>query len=384
MNPEEYEDKYYTHPQAAKSKNSKGRLKEIDKDPHRTEFQRDVHRIIYSQPFRRLRHKTQVFILVNNDHVCTRLEHSIYVASASRTIARYFELNEDLAEAIGLAHDIGHAPFGHHGEDILNKLAKNHHIQENFQHEINGLRVVDKLGLLDRETEPGLNLTYEVRDGIISHCGEEYEREIKPDKREKDLDSIQKREQAGYPSTLEGCIVRMVDKIAYVGRDLEDGIKAGLIKENDIPSQIKKFLGENNGNIVGNLLNDLIKETKKEDAKKICLSEEMFSKLGELYNFNNDKIYHSERVERYKTHAETTLNSLFIQLLEDFKKSERLKKQDLLPKSDVYKTLEKFVTSIKYGDNEREDIIIFDFISGMTDNYVLYCFDEIFKPKATI
>jgi len=172
------EELYYTNPNATLSKNSKGRKINLPSDNYRSEFQRDVHRIIYSQPFRRLRHKTQVFFLPHNDHICTRLEHVIHVSSASRTIARHLGLNEDLTEAIGLGHDLGHAPFGHHGEYVLSQLAKEYHLETIFQHEIQGLRVVDKLAELDRELTAGLNLTFEVRDGIISHCGEDFSREI--------------------------------------------------------------------------------------------------------------------------------------------------------------------------------------------------------------
>ena len=158
---------------------TKGRQKKQQDDQFRTEFQRDIHRIIYSQSFRRLRHKTQVFYFPQNDHVSTRMDHVLCVASAARTVARCLRLNEDLAEAIGLAHDIGHAPFGHQGEEFLTKIidsstALKQHIQS-FSHEVYGLRVVDKIAKRDRES-PGLNLTWEVRDGIISHCGEDFER----------------------------------------------------------------------------------------------------------------------------------------------------------------------------------------------------------------
>ncbi|MBW7998135.1 MAG: HD domain-containing protein [Candidatus Glassbacteria bacterium] len=148
---EEYEEKIYTNPLACLSKNSRGRKGVLPDDGYRSPFQRDVHRITYSQPFRRLRHKTQVFFLTNNDHVCTRLEHSLYVAHASRTVARHLGLNEDLAEAIGLGHDIGHAPFGHHGEGVLRSIAEKHNIDFYFQHELNSLRMADRLGMLDRD-----------------------------------------------------------------------------------------------------------------------------------------------------------------------------------------------------------------------------------------
>ena len=173
MNSQNREDELYTHKYAAKSQNSRGRERSLDQDPVRTEYQRDIHRILYSQPFRRLRHKTQVFYSPSNDHICTRLEHAMHVASSARTVARALKLNEDLAEAIGLGHDVGHAPFGHHGEEILSEICKDHGVlSEEFHHEVNSLRIVDRLAQLDREPEVGLALTYEVRDGIVSHNGD--------------------------------------------------------------------------------------------------------------------------------------------------------------------------------------------------------------------
>jgi len=197
---------------------TRGRRKPQDEDDFRTDFQRDVHRIIYSQSFRRLRHKTQVFYFPQNDHVSTRMDHVRFVASAARTVARCLELNEDLAEAIGLAHDIGHAPFGHQGEDFLSGIIHDHptlkRLMPEFSHEVYGLRVVDSIAKRDREP-PGLNLTWEVRDGIVSHCGEDFQTcRLEPASNPKNLEQIRTRDDAGKPATLEGCIVRLMDKIA--------------------------------------------------------------------------------------------------------------------------------------------------------------------------
>ena len=190
---------------------SKGRQKKISPDNFREDFQRDIHRIIYSQSFRRLRHKTQVFYFPQNDHVSTRMDHVRFVASAARTVARCLRLNEDLAEAIGLAHDIGHAPFGHQGENFLTKIVQEKknlkQIMPAFNHEVYGLRVVDKIARRDRE-EPGLNLCWEVRDGIISHCGEDFiSCKLEPGNINKSLESIKTREDAGNPATFEGYIL---------------------------------------------------------------------------------------------------------------------------------------------------------------------------------
>ena len=375
------EKSIYKNPKAALSENSKGRQKQIKQDCYRNEFQRDIHRIIYSQPFRRLRHKTQVFFLPKNDHICTRMEHVLHVASASRTIARHLQVNEDLVEAIGLGHDLGHAPFGHHGEEVLSDLSKKHRLNINFQHEVHGLRVVDKLAELDRETEVGLNLTYEVRDGIISHCGEEFSNELVPEKNNKDLEKINNRKDALMPCTIEGCVVRMVDKIVYAGRDIEDALVAELIKEGSIPKDIIKGLGENNGEIIGTLLEDLVNYCKANPGK-IGLSNEKHELLKKLIDFNYKEIYRSEKVAKYKKQATRALEELFTRLLEDLEKTDRLRKdRNLLPDAEVYDVLDKFIKKINYSEKEPNALIVLDFISGMTDNYVVSCLDQIFVPK---
>jgi len=372
----------FSNPHAATQASSRGRLREMAPDPYRTEYQRDIHRIIYSQAFRRLRHKTQVFFLPNNDHICTRIEHSLHVASASRTVARQLGLNEDLAEAIGLGHDLGHAPFGHHGEDVLNKLAQESGLEITFQHEMHGLRVVDKLAELDREPKSGLNLTYEVRDGIISHCGEDFSREIKRESNYKALEHISTRAEALTPCTLEGCIVRVVDKIAYAGRDTEDALVAGLIKETDIPREVIDVLGSNNGEIIGTLLSDLI-DYCTSNSDKVGLSEDKYSALDKLIKFNYAKIYRHENVEKFKKQATHAIKELFVRLVEDLNKTQRLTTSvDKLPEASIYSVLKKFIEKIDYMENEPNELIVLDFIAGMTDNYVVHCLDEIFVPKA--
>ena len=376
------EKKLYTNKNAALSANSRGRKKSMDSDPYRTEFQRDVHRIIYSQPFRRLRHKAQVFFLPNNDHICTRIEHSLHVASISRTVARRLGLNEDLAEAIGLGHDIGHAPFGHHGEDVLKQLAKDKGLSVTFQHEMHGLRVVDRLAELDREPKPGLNLTYEVRDGIVSHCGEDFSREIVPESNYKELESISNRTDALMPCTFEGCIVRVVDKIAYAGRDIEDALVAGLIKEDAIPRDVMDVLGKNNGEIIGTLLKDLI-DYCTSNSDRVGLSEEKHSALVKLINFNYNEIYGHPDVEKFKKQATRAIEELFSRLVDDLCMTQRLTTdEDKLPEVSIYDVLKAFIKKIDYTADEPNELIVLDFLAGMTDNYVVHCLDEIFVPKA--
>jgi dGTPase len=230
------EDRLSQH--AKKSSESLGRKFPMKRDPFRLEFARDETRILHSPPFRRLKHKTQVFLSPDNDHICTRMEHVLHVSSIASVIGRCLKLNTDLVNAIAKGHDLGHPPFGHAGERTLDMLLVRQRIKAGFKHEIHGLRVVDKLTNLGA----GLNLTYEVRDGIVTHCGESFERVVAPD-RKRDIRAIEAIEDRDcLPSTLEGCLVRLVDRIAYLGRDLEDAIKAGIVRKTDVPQSIVKNL----------------------------------------------------------------------------------------------------------------------------------------------
>jgi len=372
----------YANPSARLSENSKGRLRELQNDGYRTPFQRDVHRILYSQPFRRLKHKTQVFFMPDNDHICTRMEHALHVASASMTVARYLKLNEDLAEAISLAHDLGHAPFGHHGEKVLNEIIQGFDPDRSFQHEIHGLRVVDMLAELDREPRAGLNLMWDVRCGIISHCGESSEREIIPRDFDGKLEDISDRRKA-WPDSFEAAIVRMIDRITYAGRDVEDALAAGLIKEDDIPRDVKKVLGKNNGEIIGTLLEDII-EFWEANPTKIGLSEEKHALLCVLIDFNYERIYKHKRVEKYKDQARKALEEIFHRLLKDLKNTERLRNRGNLPEVLVYKVLDDFIKKIGYKDTDSDEQIVLDFVAGMTDNFVVRSLDSIFVPKPVV
>ncbi len=371
---------------------TKGRYGQLEPDKIRFEFQRDIHRIIYSQAFRRLRHKTQVFFFPKNDHVCTRMEHVLHVASAARTVARVLGLNEDLAEAIGLAHDIGHAPFGHEGEDIINEIINERKdlraLIPTFSHEINSLRVVDKIAKLDREP-PGLKLTWEVRDGIVSHCGEDRKTYIlEPDTTNKNLNLIKCRTDAGNPATPEGCIVRLLDKIVYVGRDLEDALATKVIKKEEIPSEINDTLGNNNGEMVGIFLEDMIENS---DGRHISISKKKGKSLHKLIDFNFEHIYHSKQTERYKNQAKHMLKSLFEVLLDILHSTKRFKENGNLSKvlSDtfVYNVLKQFVIEDMdraYSDRDPDSLIVLDFIAGMTDNFARNSYLELFVPQSTV
>lgn len=373
---------------------TQGRVRDIPCDSFRTEFQRDVHRVIYSQSFRRLRHKTQVFYFPQNDHVSTRLDHVLFVASAARTVARCLGLNEDLAEAIGLAHDIGHAPFGHQGQDFLNEIIEGSSrlkkVLPYFSHELYGLRVVDKIAKRDREM-PGLNLTWEVRDGIMSHCGEDYKtRKLIPGSKAKELEKIINRNDAGNPATLEGCIVKIIDKVAYCGKDIEDAISADLFDPAIIPTCIKKELGHTNGKIIGTILEDIVKESQGNSY--IAISQKYGDLMHKLIDFNTINIYKSSKSERYSKQANKCLKLLFNDLLEKVKTTQKLK--DFLVIKDetpqVYKLLKDYCDEycndeIKiYSDDDPDELIVLDFIAGMTDSFAVRSFQELFVPKATV
>jgi len=374
---------------------TKGRVKPQDPDEFRTEFQRDVHRIIYSQSFRRMRHKAQVFYFPQNDHVSTRMDHVRFVASAARTVARCLGLNEDLAEAIGLAHDIGHPPFGHQGEEFLTKIFDKYpalkDLMPEFSHEVYGLRVVDRIAKRDRES-PGLDLTWEVRDGIISHCGEDFAScKLEPGSKDKNLERIKTKEDAGNPATLEGCIVRLIDKIAYVGKDIEDAIEADIIKEDEIPNNFRNELGTTNGKIIGTFVEDMVENSYDKDC--IAISPRLGQLLHDLIDFNRDRIYQSQEAEGNKIQAEKTIKYLFDDLLRELKYRDRFK-SDRYPEDHkdksvpfVYRVLQQFVSSDMkdvYKPEDPDELIILDFIAGMTDSFAIRSVSDVFIPKSTV
>ena len=339
-------------PFAAKSINSYGRLIDEEKCPIRTDYERDGNRILYSMDFRRLRHKTQVFFNAKNDHICTRMEHVLNVGSISNTIARTINLNQDLTYAIALGHDLGHAPFGHSGERVLDKCMKKIDINTGFQHELHSLRVVEKLATrISKEKiheSCGLNLTFEVKDGIVSHCGEKYNEYILHrdiSKTPANLNNINNR--AISPFTLEACIVRLVDKIAYVGRDIEDAVRVKLMDMKDIPKDIRNELGNTNGEIINTLVCDLIENSYEKDC--IQLSPSKGDALEKLINENVRLIYKADKITRYEKIAENTLEGLFNSLLESLDDVEKLQ----FSENKVYRMFYNFITDKGYGESDN-------------------------------
>jgi dGTPase len=324
-------------PYAAKSKFSRGRLKWEEPCPVRTSFQRDRDRIIYSKAFRRLKHKTQVFIAPLGDHYVTRLTHTLEVSQIARTIARALNLNEDLAEAIALGHDLGHTPFGHIGEEVLNELCHG-----GFRHNEQSLRVVD---LLEREGQ-GLNLTWEVRDGILNHS-----------KGQADILG----EGWGDVHTLEGQICKIADVVAYVNHDVEDAIRAGIISQNDLPRPVVATLGHTHSQRINTLVCDIIDSSWPVSGNDnvtnptIGMSPEVLRATSVLRQFLFDKVYYPSLAGEEAVKAGKVLRLLY---------SYFLKHEDRLPRE---------FTSLP--DNKERKVI--DYIAGMTDQYALRLAEEI-------
>ena len=311
---------------ATKAKDTKGRQRSEEKCDIRTDFQRDRDRIIHCKAFRRMKHKTQVFISPEGDHYRTRLTHTLEVSQIARTIARALNLNEDLVEAIALGHDLGHTPFGHSGEDTLNRLCPS-----GFEHSQQSLRVVDKI----EKNGAGLNLTEEVRNGILNH-------------------------RTRYiPSTLEGMVVRISDKIAYTNHDIDDALRAGIIT--DIPSEFKSALGDTSSTRINAMIRDTINNS--EGINDICMSEEMGKVLKQLRAYMFDSVYLNEDIVKEKEKADFIITHLYEYFL-----------------SNPNEMNEEFIGLIESGENK--DIVVCDFIACMTDRFAVSMFNKLFVPNS--
>jgi len=324
-------------PYAAKSRLSRGRLRWEEPCPIRTEFQRDRDRIIYSKAFRRLKHKTQVFIAPLGDHYVTRLTHTLQVSQIARTIARALNLNEDLAEAIALGHDLGHTPFGHIGEEVLNEL-----YHSGFRHNEQSLRVVDVLEGQGR----GLNLTWEVREGILNHS-----------KGQADILG----EEWGDVATLEGQICKIADVVAYVNHDVEDAIRAGVISEDELPANVVATLGHTHSQRINTLVSDIIYSSWSASGRgdstnpAISMSPEIIRATNLLRQFLFDRVYYPSLVQEDAVKARKVLRLLYSYFLEH---------EDRLPRE---------FASLP-GDKERK---VVDYIAGMTDQFALRLAEDI-------
>lgn len=312
-----------------------GRELPLPLDPYRTEFQRDRDRILHSKAFRRLSHKTQVFLAPEGDHYRTRLTHTLEVAQIARSIARALRLNEDLTEAIALGHDLGHTPFGHSGEEALNEVLGKIREQwprapERFLHNLQSLRIVEKLEYEGK----GLNLTREVRDGILGHTGE------------------------FQPPTLEGQIVRIADRIAYVNHDIDDALRGGVLEESDLPAHAVAVLGTNHGARITTMVQSMIGQSV--DAEEIRMAPEVWSAMMEMRDFLFDKVYLSDRAKAEEPKARGVVKKLFTHYLEnpdDLPADERPESREELPQA------------------------VIDYVAGMTDRFAIRKFDELFVPN---
>ena len=362
----------------------------------RSDFERDYTRIIHSQAYRRMKHKTQVFFSPQNDHICTRIEHVTHVESISYTIANYLGLNTELTKAIATGHDIGHTPFGHQGERIISEISKRD-LGESFWHEKNGLDLVEKIELIEDPNGymQNLNLTYAVRDGIISHCGEIDENNLRPRKECINLEEYRHPNQYA-PYTWEGCVVKIADKISYLGRDIEDAINLGILDKH--LDDLYKMLNRKKDNIINNtvLINNFIYDLCENSSseKGLCFSEDMYNVIKDIKKFNYKYIYMSERMKPSVEYFKVVLNQIYNTLKSTYNGDKTLENIELLKKfyPKLMTNYEEWLLS--YWDGERkpqsknETIVnmknekeyykaIIYYISGMTDNFAIDMYNEI-------
>ncbi|MBR3255467.1 MAG: HD domain-containing protein [Clostridia bacterium] len=362
----------------------------------RSEFERDYTRIIHSNAYKRMKHKTQVFFSPENDHICTRIEHVTHVESISYTIANYLGLNTELTKAIATAHDIGHSPFGHQGERILSEISKRD-IGVGFWHEKNGVITVDKIELLPDNfgNMQNLNLTYAVRDGIISHCGEIDENNLKPREEAINLDDYVAPNQYA-PYTWEGCVVKISDKISYLGRDIQDAITLGILDENleELANLFDNNPNEkvNNTVIINNLIYDLCQNSSPENG--LCFSDKGFKLINKLKEFNYKKIYLNDRLKPSNDYFKLVINQIYNTIKSVFDGKNTLNKLEQMEKIypklisnfkewlSNYWTLQRFDNFKNYElfdiANEKDfctSIILY--IAGMTDNFAIETYNYI-------
>lgn len=377
-------------------------------DDMRSPFARDYTRVLHSMAYRRLKHKTQVFFNIDNDHICTRMEHVSHVESVSSVIAKELGLNDELTKAISIGHDLGHAPFGHQGEVVIRKIAKEY-LNEDFWHEQNGLRFVDKIELLEDnyKVSRNLNLTYAVRDGIISHCGEVDENGIFPRNINISIDEFIEPGQF-QAATWEGCVVKMADKIAYVGRDIEDALALDLLSAADKNELIKMARihdqhALNTTVIMHNMIIDICKNSSP--TQGIRLSNELNQQLNEIKKFNYEHIYKHNRLEPYIHYSELVITQLFDVLLSMFegkytwynlennrqvapnlissfeKWLARYCDEDIIPQNMKSLSLNCENEKIYQKLDTKEIYVrsIIDYISGMTDRFAISLFNELLQ-----
>ena len=366
----------------------------------RSGFDRDYTRIIHSNAYRRLKHKTQVFFSPENDHICTRIEHVTHVESISYTIASYSGLNTELTKAIAVAHDLGHSPFGHEGEKILSEISSRD-LGYSFWHEKNGLDFVDSIELLNGHDgyKKNLNLSYGIRDGIISHCGEIDENALQPRNEFIDLNEYVRPNQYA-PYTWEACVVKISDKISYIGRDIEDAITLGILDNHleELYSLLNFNSSEtlNNSTIINYLVCDLCENSSPE--KGLCFSSKAFNLMNKIKEFNYNHIYFSRRTRTSIKYFKLVINEIYDILKECYDKENTLQNLNSLRKfypklaNEFYHFLEnycdfgnreelKLKNKVIFNISDEKDFskAIISYISGMTDNFAMEMYNEIIR-----
>lgn len=321
-------EKEYLSPYASLSMNSKGREKPEEQCDIRPVFQRDRDRIIHCKAFRRLKDKTQVFLTPEGDHYRTRLTHTLEVSQNARTIAKALKLNEELVEAIALGHDLGHTPFGHAGERALNRVCP-----LGFEHSEQSVRTVDRL----EKDGMGLNLTYEVRDGIRNH------------------------QTIGKPHTLEGKIVRLSDKIAYIHHDMDDAVRGGILTEKDVPAEIKEVIGNTPGERLNHFIHDIVMNSMGKND--IVMSEPVAKAMTQLRQFMFARVYQNQEAKSEEIKAEMLMETLYYHYMKNL---------DELP--------EEFLNLISEG--EPRERVVCDYVGAMSDRFAIAKYEEIYIPKS--
>lgn len=345
---QEQREEEWLSPRAALAGKSRGRLRPEALCPYRTCFQRDRDRILYSKAFRRLIHKTQVFIAPEGDHYRTRLTHTLEVSQLARAVSSGLRLNLDLTEAVALGHDLGHSPFGHAGESELDRCLKEFAPLDRFLHQEQSLRVVDLL-----ERPGGLNLTLETREGIQYHS--------------KGRSSLAEngfnQEEDQTADTLEAEVVRVSDRLAYINHDTDDALRAGIIKEKSLPLKASKILGRTTSERINRMITDIIRSSLK--APKLRMSREIASACDELKEFLWEKVYQGSAAKREEGKCKKVISFLFHYFIQHPREVPEL----------------FFSASPESGDSAQRARAVCDYIAGMTDRYALILFDKLFVPK---
>jgi dGTPase len=365
----------FLSPMAAMSSHGRRREPEVRPGAYRQNFSLDVDRILHSLAYTRYIDKTQVFYLIQNDHITHRVLHVQLVSKIARTIGRFLGLNEDLIEAIALGHDIGHAPFGHDGEKFLNALCEGHGIGA-FQHNLQSVQFLDRVERKGR----GWNLCLQTLDGIVCHDGEVHNQFLKPEQQKSfaafDREMRDKKRHPELqltPMTLEGCVVRMADTVSYIGRDIEDAIRLGMLRRSELPEDVVTVLGSTNGTIVYNLVTDILRTSYRQPH--VAFSPEVSRALKALKNFNMRRIYMNPAIKRHSEKIKRLFDLLFNRYMKDIEGG----REDSVIYAGFLKDMDD-----QYVQDHSPAEVVRDFIAGMTDKYFLRQCPADLRPQVEV